>query len=126
MAEFAPRVRWGRVGRMALLFVGLLLIYLYINPLRTYLSTYQEAKTKRGEVAAQARICLRDIQAPDQLGAQDRLAPGRTDRDQLGNGTPAGRDRHLLSRFDAPQDIRRAVAQISRRDLSHATNVALM
>jgi cell division protein FtsB len=51
MAEFAPRVRWDRVGRIALLFVGLLLIYLYINPLRTYLSTYQEAKTKRGEVA---------------------------------------------------------------------------
>jgi hypothetical protein len=51
MADFAPRVRWDRVGRVALLFVGLLLIYLYINPLRTYLSTYGEAKTKRGEVA---------------------------------------------------------------------------
>ena len=55
MAEFAPRVRWDRVGRMALLFVGLLLIYLYINPLRTYLSTYGEASTKRGEVAALQR-----------------------------------------------------------------------
>ncbi|MDQ3675595.1 MAG: septum formation initiator family protein [Actinomycetota bacterium] len=51
MAEFAPRVRWDRVGRMALLVVGLLLIYLYINPLRTWVSTLQEAKTKRGEVA---------------------------------------------------------------------------
>ena len=51
MAEIAPRVRWDRVGRVALLFVALLLIYLYINPLRTYVSTYQEAKTKRGEVA---------------------------------------------------------------------------
>jgi len=51
MAEFAPRVRWDRVGRMALLVVGLLLIYLYINPLRTWVSTWQEAKTKRGEVA---------------------------------------------------------------------------
>ena len=51
MAEIAPRVRWDRIGRIALLFVGLLLIYLYINPLRTYLSTYQEAKTKRSEVA---------------------------------------------------------------------------
>jgi cell division protein FtsB len=55
MAEFAPRVRWDRVGRIALLFVGLLLIYLYINPLRTYLSTYHEATTKRGEVAALQR-----------------------------------------------------------------------
>ncbi len=55
MGEFAPRVRWDRVGRIALLFVGLLLIYLYINPLRTYVSTWQEARTKRGEVAALQR-----------------------------------------------------------------------
>jgi cell division protein FtsB len=51
MSEFAPRVRWDRIGRLALLFVGLLLIYLYINPLRTYVATWQEAQTKRGEVA---------------------------------------------------------------------------
>jgi cell division protein FtsB len=51
MHDFAPRVRWDRLGRVALLFVGLLLIYLYINPLRTYLSTWQEAKTKRSEVS---------------------------------------------------------------------------
>ncbi len=51
MPEFAPRVRWDRVGRVALLLVGLLLIYLYINPLRTYVSTWQEAGTKRDEVA---------------------------------------------------------------------------
>ena len=36
---------------MALLFVGLLLIALYVNPLRTYVATRQEAKTKRAEVA---------------------------------------------------------------------------
>jgi len=51
MSEFAPRVRWDRVGRLALLFVGLLLIYLYINPMRTYVSTWQEARNTRGEVA---------------------------------------------------------------------------
>jgi cell division protein FtsB len=51
MAEFAPRVRWDRVGRLALLLVGVLLIYLYINPLRTYVSTWQEAKGKRAAVA---------------------------------------------------------------------------
>lgn len=51
MAAFAPRVRWDRVGRMGLLVVALLLIYLYINPLRTWVSTLHEAKTKRGEVA---------------------------------------------------------------------------
>ncbi|MGH2841101.1 MAG: septum formation initiator family protein [Solirubrobacteraceae bacterium] len=55
MAEFAPRVRWDRVGRMTLIVVGLLLVYLYINPLRTWVSTWQEAKTKRGEVSALQR-----------------------------------------------------------------------
>ena len=58
MSEFAPRVRWDRIGRLALLFVGLLLIYLYINPLRTYVSTWQEARTKRERgrpAAARAR-----------------------------------------------------------------------
>jgi cell division protein FtsB len=50
MSEFAPRVRWDRIGRLALLFVGLLLIYLYINPLRTYVSTWQEARAKRQQV----------------------------------------------------------------------------
>jgi len=51
MTDFAPRVRWDRVGRIALLLVGLLLIYLYINPLRTYIATWQEAETKRAEVS---------------------------------------------------------------------------
>ena len=51
MSDFAPHERWDRIGRLALLFVGLLLIYLYINPLRTYLATWQEARTKRDEVS---------------------------------------------------------------------------
>jgi cell division protein FtsB len=51
MSEYAPRMRWDRIGRLALLFVGLLLIYLYINPLRTYVSTWQEARTKREQVS---------------------------------------------------------------------------
>jgi Septum formation initiator len=50
MAAFAPHVRWDRVGRMGLLVVGVLLIYLYIGPLRTWFSTLHEAKTKRAEV----------------------------------------------------------------------------
>jgi len=55
MAAFAPRVRWDRVGRVALLFVGLLMLWLYVNPLRTYVSTWQETRTKRGEVSALQR-----------------------------------------------------------------------
>ena len=47
----SPRVRWDRVGRFTLLLVGVLLVCLYVNPLRTYVSTLQEASTKRAEVA---------------------------------------------------------------------------
>lgn len=47
----AVRVRWDRVGRVALLLVGVLLVCLYVNPLRTTISTMREAKTKRAEVA---------------------------------------------------------------------------
>ncbi len=36
---------------MALLFVGVLLVLLYVNPVRTYVATRQEASTKRAEVA---------------------------------------------------------------------------
>jgi cell division protein FtsB len=36
---------------MTLLFVGVLLVLLYVNPLRTYIATRQEASTKRAEVA---------------------------------------------------------------------------
>ena len=50
MGDFAPHVRWDRIGRLALLLVAVLLVCLYINPLRTYLSTWQEARAKRTEV----------------------------------------------------------------------------
>jgi len=36
---------------MALMFVGVLLVGLYVNPLRTYIATSREAGTKRDEVA---------------------------------------------------------------------------
>jgi cell division protein FtsB len=51
MAAAHSRIRWDRVGRWALLFVLGLVLYLYIGPLRTWVSTWQEAKQKRGEVA---------------------------------------------------------------------------
>jgi cell division protein FtsB len=45
------RIRWDRLGRWALLFVLGLVIYLYIGPARTWVSTWQEARQKRAEVA---------------------------------------------------------------------------
>ncbi|MEA2155428.1 MAG: hypothetical protein QOE11_1568 [Solirubrobacteraceae bacterium] len=98
MAEFAPRVRWDRVGRIALLFVGLLVIYLYINPLRTYISTWQEAKAKRGEVTALQReheVLLRRqraLRAPGSVETEARrLGMVRNDeRAYVVRGLPRG------------------------------------
>jgi cell division protein FtsB len=45
------RIRWDRVGRWALIAVFAFVLYLYIGPARTWVTTYSEAKRKRGEVA---------------------------------------------------------------------------
>jgi cell division protein FtsB len=51
MAAASSRIRWDRVGRWALICVFAFVIYLYIGPARTWVSTYGEAKRKRAEVA---------------------------------------------------------------------------
>jgi cell division protein FtsB len=43
-------VRWDRLGRIALLFVLAMLLYLYIGPARSYLAAVQESKQRRAEV----------------------------------------------------------------------------
>jgi cell division protein FtsB len=52
MAAARPGIRWDRIGRLALLCVLALVLYLYIGPTRTWISTWQEAKHRRAEVAA--------------------------------------------------------------------------
>ncbi len=52
MAAASSRIRWDRVGRWALICVFAFVIYLYIGPARTWVSTYAEAKRKRADVAA--------------------------------------------------------------------------
>jgi len=99
MGEFAPHVRWDRVGRLALLFVGLLLIYLYINPLRTYVATWQEARTKRAEVSELQREHsvlvrrARELRAPGSIETEARRL-GMVKRDERAyvvRGLPADR-----------------------------------
>jgi Septum formation initiator len=51
MAAASSRIRWDRVGRWALICVFAFVIYLYIGPARTWVSTYGEAKRKREDVA---------------------------------------------------------------------------
>ena len=46
------RVRWDRVGRISLLAVLGLVIFLYAGPARSYISTLQEAGRQRANVAS--------------------------------------------------------------------------
>ena len=50
--ERRTRIRWDRLGRWALIAVFAFVMYLYIGPAATWVSTYHEAKKKRAEVAA--------------------------------------------------------------------------
>jgi cell division protein FtsB len=49
------RVRWDRIARCALLVVLLGVLFLYIGPARTYLSTYHHAQAARAQVAVLER-----------------------------------------------------------------------
>jgi cell division protein FtsB len=52
MERRLSRIRWDRLGRWALIAVLGLVLYLYIGPAASWVSTYREAKRKRAEVAA--------------------------------------------------------------------------
>jgi cell division protein FtsB len=47
----AARIRWDRIGRWALIGVFALVLYLYIGPARTWVSTWLEAKQRRADIA---------------------------------------------------------------------------
>jgi cell division protein FtsB len=50
-AGTARGIRWDRVGRVALLAVLVVIVFLYVGPARSYISTLREAKQRRAEVA---------------------------------------------------------------------------
>jgi cell division protein FtsB len=52
MERRLTRIRWDRLGRWALIAVLGFVLYLYIGPAVTWVSTFKEAKRKRAEVAA--------------------------------------------------------------------------
>ena len=52
MERRRTQIRWDRLGRWALIAVLGFVLYLYIGPLATWVSTYKEAGRKRAEVAA--------------------------------------------------------------------------
>src|SRR5947209_7162253 len=49
-AVLAERVRWDRVGRVALLVVLLGVVYLYIGPARSYVSAWRTSRAQHAEV----------------------------------------------------------------------------
>ena len=72
------RQRWDRLGRWALLFVLVLVVYLYIGPARNWITTYSEAGNKRKEVAAlqaenvRLRARRADLQRPSAVEREAR------------------------------------------------------
>jgi cell division protein FtsB len=78
MAAAPSRIRWDRVGRWALICVFAFVIYLYVGPARTWLSTYGEAKRKREDVAKlraqneQLRERKRQLQRPGAVELEAR------------------------------------------------------
>lgn len=48
----AARVRWDRISRYALLIVFAGLLFLYVNPLRSYVETVGESKERTAQVRA--------------------------------------------------------------------------
>jgi len=94
----SPRVRWDRVGRLALLFVLALLLYLYIGPLSSLATTWhasQERQTRVGELEeVQARLRARrdELRDPRALEREARelgmVRPG--ERSYVVEGLPRG------------------------------------
>jgi cell division protein FtsB len=52
MERRRTQIRWDRLGRWALIAVLGFVLYLYVGPAATWVSTYREAGRKRAEVAA--------------------------------------------------------------------------
>ena len=78
MERRTTRIRWDRLGRWALIAVFAFVIYLYIGPAATWVSTYREAKKRRAEVAAlktenqRLRDRRRDLRDPASLEREAR------------------------------------------------------
>lgn len=78
MADLPARIRWDRVGRVALLLVLLLLVYLYVGPVRSWWSTLQDSKAKQAQVErlkrenAELRSRRAALQTPQALEREAR------------------------------------------------------
>ena len=69
----ATRIRWDRVGRVALLFVAALIVYLYIGPTAAWISTYRESKERKAALAALKRENEELVERRDELRRPETL-----------------------------------------------------
>lgn len=67
MAASPTRIRWDRLGRIALLFVAVLVVYLYIGPTANWITTYRQSKERKQEVAVLKREHARLVARRDAL-----------------------------------------------------------
>ncbi len=51
----SARVRWDRLGRLAMLFVLVVLLYLYISPVRSLISAIHQSAADRAQVGSLER-----------------------------------------------------------------------
>ena len=78
MERRLERIRWDRLGRWALLGVLALVLYLYVGPAVSWVTTYGDSKAKQAEVAelraenARLRERRRALQDPAALEAEAR------------------------------------------------------
>jgi cell division protein FtsB len=72
------RIRWDRLGRWALLGLFAFVLYLYVGPAVRWVSTYDQAKQKRAEVAQlhaenqRLRAQKRELEKPASLEREAR------------------------------------------------------
>lgn len=85
MASAPPRIRWDRLGRIALLFVVALVLYLYIGPTRAWVSTYRESKHRKADLAALKATNTRLRARRDEL-----RRPGTLEKEARGLGMVRG------------------------------------
>lgn len=73
MAASQTRIRWDRLGRIALLFVAVLIVYLYIGPIQSWVTTYRQSQQRKAEVTALERQNARLTARRDALRKQSTL-----------------------------------------------------
>jgi cell division protein FtsB len=95
----ASGIRWDRVSRVGLLVVFAVIVVLYVQPLHSYVATWQEAKAKRAEVQRltreneRLRARRQALRSPATLEREARrmgmVKPG--ERPYVVKGLPKGR-----------------------------------